>query len=954
MIDIESERGDELKTRIPQMLLSPSAAHERHERERTENETEVPSFWETGPGVAVLALGVALPAATLAVSATLSADPIWHLILKSPIETLTQCALASSVPVANLLTWSAISRKDSRRPIRLGITNGMTIGTTLTAAVIATAAVVMSYPTFDQSGSPHLTEFSIIAGVSWITFGIALYLAERLRQAKETRGARLRTLLYSLLGVLVSLAAFAGSEARNTFIRFAEHMATADSAKDRDFGLQSLRALGPEKDLRMACADPKSAGLTGLFLRQDDATSRQLYFATTGKPYKHNETADISMQSNDYLHRHVVGAAISGLSLTRSKMTGSLNPNTLSSSLDWTFVFKNRTFSQQEARAEIVVPPGAVISGLTLWIDGEPRKAAFGTNDTVRSAHNQVAINDRAPAMITDLGRGRALLQCSPIPAQGELKVKVTVTAPLKLESTNEATLNLPKLLDSNFSVAGDHSLRLRSTEAMEASHEKIHLSKAPTGEQLLVGTLKDNDLADKGLTIRVKRSGDFGAIAAYDAHSSKGSYLVETIKEMPSRAPKHLVVVVDGSQSVKEHRKEISEALAHLPKNISTSLIIASDKSEGQGESMPLATGLEKIKKLDFSGGHDNLLSLIKASEEAGDTSNGAVLWIHGPQPGFNQEIYIMTPFSAAPSFYDLDVEAGGTNFSEFLKNHREIGPFTPIARTATVGRDLERFIAKWQPNGKEFVVNLATTTTKPTDKIASPQEAKELATLWANRQCQSLIASANRDQAAALAVRYQLVTPVTGATVLESKADDERFGLSESRAKQAAEQWNLPKWIDPRQALRSPVESAFNNTSAQLNNLSSQESSQTSSGTLDQPLLQGASNGTVGSLGSDPTIVLGLNTAGTVRVNNLANLESLLNITANLTEVLVLGMAIYHFVMGALGKRLEMLLPFCPIRLSPKLRLLFALALGVCALSVPGVINWLLASSRDANLFD
>src|SRR5579885_1239178 len=47
--------------------------------------------------------------------------------------------------------------------------------------------------------------------------------------------------------------------------------------------------------------------------------------------------------------------------------------------------------------------------------------------------------------------------------------------------------------------------------------------------------------------------------------------------------------------------------------------------------------------------------------------------------------------------------------------------------------------------------------------------------------------------------------------------------------------------------------------------------------------PVLQGATYGTIGPQGEDATAVMGVNTAGTVRANNLANEEALLNIIAN-----------------------------------------------------------------------
>ena len=52
--------------------------------------------------------------------------------------------------------------------------------------------------------------------------------------------------------------------------------------------------------------------------------------------------------------------------------------------------------------------------------------------------------------------------------------------------------------------------------------------------------------------------------------------------------------------------------------------------------------------------------------------------------------------------------------------------------------------------------------------------------------------------------------------------------------------------------------------------------------------PMLQGATNGTIAPQGADATVIQGVNTAGTVRVNNLANLEALLNIIANGMEIL------------------------------------------------------------------
>ena len=109
--------------------------------------------------------------------------------------------------------------------------------------------------------------------------------------------------------------------------------------------------------------------------------------------------------------------------------------------------------------------------------------------------------------------------------------------------------------------------------------------------------------------------------------------------------------------------------------------------------------------------------------------------------------------------------------------------------------------------------------------------------------------------------------------------------------------------------------------------------------------PMLQGATNGTIGPQGADATYITGVNTAGTVRVNNLANLEALLNIIANGMEILGVAWGgptmILGFMHMAAGSQDAMK------------KVIFGMGGVTGGLATPGCINWLVASSRDANLF-
>ncbi|MBS2007737.1 MAG: hypothetical protein JST01_11905 [Cyanobacteria bacterium SZAS TMP-1] len=110
--------------------------------------------------------------------------------------------------------------------------------------------------------------------------------------------------------------------------------------------------------------------------------------------------------------------------------------------------------------------------------------------------------------------------------------------------------------------------------------------------------------------------------------------------------------------------------------------------------------------------------------------------------------------------------------------------------------------------------------------------------------------------------------------------------------------------------------------------------------------PKLQGATNGTIASQGADATVIQGVNTAGTVRVNNLANLEALLNIIANGMEILGIAWGGPTMIMGfmhmAAGSHDAMK------------KVMFGAAGVTGGLATPGCINWLVASARDAALFN
>ena len=84
-----------------------------------------------------------------------------------------------------------------------------------------------------------------------------------------------------------------------------------------------------------------------------------------------------------------------------------------------------------------------------------------------------------------------------------------------------------------------------------------------------------------------------------------------------------------------------------------------------------------------------------------------------------------------------------------------------------------------------------------------------------------------------------------------------------------------------------------------------------------------------------------------GTVRVNNLANLEALLNIIANGAEIMGVTNGIPTLLLAGV------LLTLPDRRKWARWFFVLGFFLLIGGLSTPGLINWLLSDARDANLF-
>ncbi len=961
-------------------FLRPNESHSSAEENENENEEAsvdewgdpIPhkpkpkrfKVWQGLDGIAVMMFGVVIPATILAASCASVPKRLTLVLLDHPVETIVELLLLALIPLTNYAMWSAFRKDDVRMTLKRGIALGSSMITSLSVSGISMAALCYSNQTMLETeiGTNFDAGFiwlSVMALAAAMSTGYIVYSFQR---TLDFARSRRMIVAYTAAGAALTTATLLGSEANTWNVRMAERMAVSTNKQERLQGLERLRPIFSERSMRMECTDSRAAGLSGLFFPIKDTPHQELYFRMTGKPFSFkDEHNDIAVMPDDYVTRHAVGDKISGLGLVRSEMSAAVQPSTLTTSVDWTFVFGNESNNTDQARTEISVPPGAVVTGMTEWVNGQQIHGTF----TAGKNRQDTSWGSATSAAVTDLGHGRALLRCSAVPAGAQLKMNVKMIVPLKPESvkTKEgrqtASLLLPKLIATNYSVEDENVVQLYSPLKLSSDFAELRKTSS-NGVQRLAGTLEGKRLESAEVLVTVERP-DPESIAVIDktavklkveddrilaekqrvargsnyaplpqqltvivdgrqglqqqlnqlatnlnhhrdAHGLKPSiktvkplYVVQDVTRVKNTAPKHLLIVVDGSEAMKPHLSELKQALTQKSIPVDhVEMMIASQDHPELSKKVSLDRGVKLLEEKNFSAGQNNLRTVIDAAEEAGSAKGGAVLWIHGPQPISSGEVYITTPYAAHPALYELPIANGEIDTAEFFKNHSDIGQFMQVSHKSKLDTDVACFFDKWQPDNIDYVVAMKGTNARAADiREITEVEGRGILQLNAYNKCMQLLSEHKSAAAARIAVAYGVLTPVSSIVIEEA-----------AETAQADE------------------------------NVQS-----------DAPTLQGATNGSIGPQGSDATVITGVNTAGTVRVNNLANLEALLNIIANGMEILGVVWGGATMIMGfmRLGSGAD----------GAMTRIMLG-AIGVAGgMCTPGIINWLVASARDANLF-
>lgn len=764
-------------------------------------EEERQYYYHAGPNRFTFFAGVIMPALSITVEAT---THICASIFFDPIPTIWHLMLVIFVPLAQLQVWFAIRRRAADRLALAGYLNAVVIGVSVYYSIVYIPLVPMGVLAllFGLGLLPLAPYLSLIA---------AVLMRRQLKKVSNTgrhRGFALKT-RGLLAGLALTTVAIGMIELPATLTTIGLQMATSPSPQRQKEGIRFLREYG-DRQAMLRSGFGRSGWATNLiasaFSIPNPVTpeeARKIYYRVTG------ETIDPSIQPDLIGTRLVpqetigfdrnqggtnVGSGkLEGLSLGSSKLNATVDADGGVGYMEWTLVFLNDSSRQREARAEVQLPPGGIVSRLTLWVNGEEREAAFAGRGRVRDAYQKVAIQQRRdPVLVTTSGRDRILVQCFPVPPdKGEMKIRIGLSIPVVLEDQTHAKLVFPHFIDKNFAVPDRvvHVVSVTGKGPMWPNNSTFVTGRTENIFSVN-GEVKDDALSERSSSITLTR---YGSKEMWSEDPfNPGFIITQSVVEHTPAHLQRIVLVVDTSASMQGYLEEIQSAIKSLPAEFDVKLLLADTDIPAPGSiALTNLYGQDQqsiqwaLMNATFAGGADNGPALLKAWDLAAQKpGNNAIVWIHSPQRMLLAPVdelrqkWEQRPYG--PKLYSVQTNNGSDEIEKKLDGIDEV---KLVARTGVLATDLGNLFAQLTGRVKTLeYVRSSRKLDKRTEQLGGVHTTDHLARLWANDEVTRILAphdASLTDEAIMLAARYQLVTPVTGAVVLETAEQYRAAGL-------------------------------------------------------------------------------------------------------------------------------------------------------------------------------
>src|SRR5262245_22844818 len=693
------------------------------------------------PGIFLIFTALVLPSVSILIEIT---SGICAQTFFDPLPTVWHKVLVIAVPLANLLVIHGLWWSEAEYHWRLGIANGLAV------------AVSAFYTIIYLPLTPLALVALLFVGLGLLALAPALWLiasALCLRQLRtlareggEFYGSTRKPLRDFGFGFALAALILIAIEVPVIVTRVWMAKAASDSQAESARAINLLRRYGHEKTLLASC-DPQRefASLIGVFFNYSYPLSveraRTVFYRVTGKPYYSASVDGFNAFAFDDQSPELDGTGeLRGrsqpdLSLAGSRIDGSFDPDAALGYMEWTMVFKNTATFQQEARARLALPAGGVVSRLTLWVNGEEREAAFAERGKVQAAYDSVVRTRRDPVLVTTNSSDVVDVQCFPVQPNGEMKIRLGVTAPMQIEMTNakagggansearsgaqsearsEAWMRLPFFIERNFRVddSVSHSVWIESKRPLESTSPSLKPEHPSANLFAVRGALSRAEMAKAFPAVRAVRSALVSEAWTRDAFSKTGELITQRIEPMSSTTPMRAVFVIDGSAPMRGQAGSIADALAKMPERGEFALVVASDEVVELAPMRPAtqANAAEvagALKRFDFRGGQDNLPALSRAWEIASQNPDSVIVWIHEPVPVlFGSVDELRQRWERRPTggrLFDLQTRRGANLITENLSG---LAAVNRIMRMGDAPQEMRRLFSRFSGGSHQFTV--------------------------------------------------------------------------------------------------------------------------------------------------------------------------------------------------------------------------------------------------------
>jgi hypothetical protein len=744
------------------------------------------------PGARSLTLGVIFPVFVVLIELAtgLCANAFFD-----PLPSFAHVVVVLAVPAINALLWKAARRDEEGGE---GDPKPWLVVAGGAALAVSTAYILLFLPVLP------VAFLGILAlGIGLLPFApvfAAIVTAKLTSRLAATEPDRWRL---GLSGAGLGLLALIVVDIPAT----ATYLALGWSAGDKKAeqrAVRAMRAFGDREMLLRLCYgdNGRATGLVsvlvsvwqdGLSARwtADTDGARELYFRATGEPFNARPMPR-SLQEGGRRSLFAfdgdegggaVGGRAEGVALDQSRIDGSVSPADNVAYLEWTAEFSNASSQQREARLTLAMPEGAVASRATLWVNGEAREASVGARGAARAAYEGVVRARRDPLLVTTDGAGRLLVQAFPIEPGSSLRLRIGISAPLTIAPDGSRSVALPAIAERNFEVPEDleHSIWVEADDAIGARGGALRATKLAKGGMRLRGAMRDARLTQSPPRILAGRiTAPSARIASLPAGPGRAPLgVVQTIARTQPEHPRALTILLDSSAGNRAAGPALIRALDAIPAGRLVGLVVAADAPmvipPARWSKVHRDRIVQAIDGADFEGGQD--FALTEALDSVPDGA-ADLLWVHGPQPvdfagsssriaqhlERNEALPALVRYQAAPGrAFQIDDES-------WFENARF------ATATGNAAADLSALVGELTAAGPRWTV-VRTEAKAAGNAAGSPHIVR----LWgAGRIAEAVEAGgAGRRAAIALAHRLNIVTPVSGAVVLERDEEYKANGL-------------------------------------------------------------------------------------------------------------------------------------------------------------------------------